>query len=98
MIRSFATKETAALFANQRFRCFSADWLPVARRKLAQLNRVVSIEELRLPPGNRLERLGVIGPDSGACGSMTRGASASSGGMDMPGRLRLSIITDEAVT
>ena len=58
MIRSFATKETAALFANQRFRCFSADWLPVARRKLAQLNRVVSIEELRLPPGNRLERLG----------------------------------------
>ena len=57
MIRSFATKETAALFANQRVRCFSADWLPVARRKLAQLNRIVSIEELRLPPGNRLERL-----------------------------------------
>ena len=57
MIRSFATKETAALFSNQRVRCFSADWLPVARRKLAQLNRVVSIEELRLPPGNLLERL-----------------------------------------
>ncbi len=57
MIRSFATKETAALFANQRVRCFSVDWLPVARRKLAQLYWVVSIEELRLPPGNRLERL-----------------------------------------
>ncbi len=58
MIRSFATKETAALFANQRVRRFAADWLPVARRKLALLNRVVNVEELRIPPGNRLERLG----------------------------------------
>ena len=58
MIKSFATKETAALFANQRVRRFSGDWLPVARRKLAQLHRVQSVEELRLPPGNRLERLG----------------------------------------
>lgn len=57
MIKSFATKESAALFANRRVRRFSADWLPVARRKLAQLNRVQSVEELRLPPGNRLERL-----------------------------------------
>lgn len=58
MIRSFATKETAALFANQRVRRFDGEWLPVARRKLAQLNRVLSGEELRVPPGNRLERLG----------------------------------------
>ena len=58
MIRSFATKETAALFANQRVWRFDGEWLPVARRKLAQLNRVLSGEELRVPPGNRLERLG----------------------------------------
>lgn len=58
MIRSFATKETAALFANQRVRRFDGEWLPVARRKLAQLNRVLSVEELRVLPGNRLERLG----------------------------------------
>ena len=58
MIRSFATKETAALFTNQRVRRFDGEWLPVARRKLAQLNRVLSVEELRVPPGNRLERLG----------------------------------------
>jgi proteic killer suppression protein len=58
MIRSFATKETAALFANQRVRRFDGEWLPVARRKLAQVNRVLSVEELRVPPGNRLERLG----------------------------------------
>lgn len=29
----------------------------VARRKLDQLNRVRSVEELKVPPGNRLERL-----------------------------------------
>jgi proteic killer suppression protein len=45
MIKSFASKETAALFANQRVLRFSADWLPVARRKLAQLNRVQNVEE-----------------------------------------------------
>lgn len=58
MIRSFATKETAAFFANQRVRRFDGEWLPVARCKLAQLNRVLSIEELRVPPGNRRKRLG----------------------------------------
>lgn len=30
---------------------------PVARRKLTQLNRVRSLGELSVPPGNRLERL-----------------------------------------
>jgi proteic killer suppression protein len=30
---------------------------PVARRKLTQLNRVRDLAELRVPPGNRLERL-----------------------------------------
>ena len=29
----------------------------VAMRKLAMLNRVVEVTELRVPPGNRLERL-----------------------------------------
>jgi toxin HigB-1 len=29
----------------------------VARRKLDQLNRVRTVEELKIPPGNRLERL-----------------------------------------
>jgi proteic killer suppression protein len=29
----------------------------MARRKLAQLHRVERVEELRIPPGNRLERL-----------------------------------------
>ena len=57
MIKSFADRETAALFANQRVRRFNSDWLPTARRKLAQLHHVASLDELRIPPGNRLESL-----------------------------------------
>jgi proteic killer suppression protein len=57
MIKTFANKETAAVFANERVRRFGEEWLQVARRKLAQLNRVEAVEELRIPPGNRLQKL-----------------------------------------
>ena len=57
MIKTFANKETAAVFANERVRRFGEEWLQVARRKLAQLNRIETVEELRIPPGNRLQKL-----------------------------------------
>lgn len=57
MIKTFANKETAAVFANERVRRFGEEWLQVARRKLAQLHRVETVEELRIPPGNRLQKL-----------------------------------------
>ncbi len=57
MIKTFATKETAALFANEKIRRLPPEILQVARRKMAQLHRVSSIEELRIPPGNMLEKL-----------------------------------------
>lgn len=57
MIKTFANKETAALFADEKVRRLPPDMLQVARRKLAQLHRVASLEELRIPPGNRLEKL-----------------------------------------
>ncbi|MCC7136749.1 MAG: hypothetical protein IT528_10225 [Nitrosomonas sp.] len=47
MIKIFATKETAALFANEKGRRLPPEILQVARRKLAQLHRVSSIEELQ---------------------------------------------------
>ncbi|MGE0048066.1 MAG: type II toxin-antitoxin system RelE/ParE family toxin, partial [Acidithiobacillus sp.] len=50
-------KKTAAVFANFRVRTFGPDLLRIAQRKLAQLHRVTSVEELRIPPGNRLEKL-----------------------------------------
>ncbi|MER0217114.1 MAG: type II toxin-antitoxin system RelE/ParE family toxin [Nitrosomonas sp.] len=57
MIKTFATKETAAVFANEKVRRLPSNILQAARRKLAQLHNVASIEELRVPPGNRIEKL-----------------------------------------
>ena len=61
MIRTFADGATEDLFnavTTRRARqvCPVGLW-PVARRKLTQLNRVRDLAELRVPPGNRLERL-----------------------------------------
>ncbi|MBL8037181.1 MAG: type II toxin-antitoxin system RelE/ParE family toxin [Nitrospira sp.] len=56
MIRSFRSRMTEALFADEevpRFRAFER----IARRKLLVLHRAVSLEDLRVPPGNRLEAL-----------------------------------------
>ena len=55
-IRSFRGKDTRALFEGKRIARF-ANIEAVAMRKLAMLNRVVRVEELRIPPQNRLEAL-----------------------------------------
>jgi len=57
MIKTFANKETAAVFAGERPRRFSLNGLPAAMRKMAQLDAIQSINELLIPPGNRLEKL-----------------------------------------
>ena len=61
MIRSFADGATEDLFngvdSRRVRRACPVDLWPVARRKLTQLNRVRGLQELRIPPGNRLERL-----------------------------------------
>lgn len=57
MIASFSGKRTAAVFAGRLPKGFPTDILTVARRKLVYLDSAVSIDDLRLPPGNRLEAL-----------------------------------------
>ena len=61
MIQSFKTTGTEDIFdglASQAARksCPQSIW-PVVRRKLDQINRVQELSELKVPPGNRLERL-----------------------------------------
>lgn len=56
MIRSFRGKDTEALFDDQpvpRFRSIER----VARRRLLYLHRAARLDDLRVPPGNRLEAL-----------------------------------------
>ena len=55
-IKSFRCKETQRLFDRLRVRRL-VEIEAVARRKLQQLHAAASLEFLRVPPGNRLERL-----------------------------------------
>ncbi len=56
MITSFRCKETRRLFEGGKPRQFRA-FITVAERKLTQLHNAASLEFLRSPPGNRLEKL-----------------------------------------
>jgi toxin HigB-1 len=57
MIRSFADKETERIWEGMHSRRLPQDIQDAALRKLRILNRVRTVEELAIPPGNRLERL-----------------------------------------
>jgi len=56
MIRSFKSTETEALAKGDRVKGFTSI-AAVARRKLRQLEIAGRLEDLRVPPGNRLEAL-----------------------------------------
>ncbi|MEQ1439068.1 type II toxin-antitoxin system RelE/ParE family toxin [Fontimonas sp. SYSU GA230001] len=56
MIKSFACAETEALARGERVRRF-ANIASVVRRKLRQLEISARLDDLRVPPGNRLEAL-----------------------------------------
>ena len=56
MILSFANKETAALANHTRIKKYESIER-IALRKLLQLEIAKSLSDLKIPPGNRLERL-----------------------------------------
>jgi len=55
-IQFFRCKDTARLFAGERVQRF-IQMETVAMRKLAMLHRAAVLDDLRIPPGNRLEAL-----------------------------------------
>ena len=57
MIRSFRDQQTENIFRRDRVKRFSPDVQRAALRKLAILDAAESLDDLRVPPGNRLERL-----------------------------------------
>lgn len=57
MIISFADSETQALFRRERVRRIDPRIQQTALRKLRYLDNAATLEDLRVPPGNRLESL-----------------------------------------
>ena len=58
MIRSFKSKETEKILARTRSKKLPQDIQQAAYRKLRMLNNAVNLNDLRIPPANRLEKLG----------------------------------------
>ena len=57
MIESFADRESESIWCGTRSRRLPSDIQRVARRKLRMLNNAAALEDLRVPPANRLEAL-----------------------------------------
>ena len=57
MIRSFSCKETEGVWRGHSSRKFPGDIQDRALRKLRQLDAARTLDDLRNPPGNRLEML-----------------------------------------
>ncbi|HVO83028.1 MAG TPA: type II toxin-antitoxin system RelE/ParE family toxin, partial [Syntrophobacteria bacterium] len=57
MIRTFRCKETERIFRRIFSRKLPRDLQQMAFRKLRMLNRALTLADLRVPPGNRLEML-----------------------------------------
>lgn len=57
MIRSFRSREAEKIWNGERSRRLPMAMQQVARRKLRMLNNAASLDDLRVPPANRLEGL-----------------------------------------
>jgi len=57
MIKSFKDNETKKIFQRQFSKKLPHDIQQTALRKLRMLNRATNLNDLRVPPNNRLEKL-----------------------------------------
>jgi proteic killer suppression protein len=57
MIHSFACKQTEAIWRGERSARLPGELQQLARRKLRMLANAHTLDDLRVPPSNRLEKL-----------------------------------------
>jgi proteic killer suppression protein len=57
VIRSFRNRETARVWRRERVAALGPALQRAAQRKLRLLNAATQLNSLRVPPGNRLEKL-----------------------------------------
>ncbi|MEI6265935.1 MAG: type II toxin-antitoxin system RelE/ParE family toxin [Sphingobacteriia bacterium] len=57
MLTSFGDKDTKKIWEGERVKGFSTEIQEMARRKLRMLNNSQDLNDLLIPPSNRLEKL-----------------------------------------
>jgi proteic killer suppression protein len=57
VIKTFKDAETQRIYRRERSRKLPSDIQQVALRKLRMINNAISINDLRVPPANRLEKM-----------------------------------------
>jgi toxin HigB-1 len=57
VIKTFKDAETQRIYQRERSRKLPSDIQHVALRKLRMINNAININDLRVPPANRLEKL-----------------------------------------
>lgn len=57
MIKSFGDRDTERLFGREPVRRFPSNGARVMLRKLVAVDAADALDDLRIPPGNRLEKL-----------------------------------------
>lgn len=58
VIKTFKDAETQKIYQRERSRKLPSDIQQVTLRKLRMINNAININDLRIPPANRLEKLG----------------------------------------
>ena len=79
MIKSFADKRTAALFSGYAVKALPNQIQGRTRAKLLAVDAAKQLDDLRVPPGNRLEALHGGRADSIASASTINGGYALNG-------------------
>ncbi len=57
MIKTFGNKDTQQIFEGHRVKSLPLDMQEKARQKLVMIAAADTLNDLRIPPGNRLEKL-----------------------------------------
>lgn len=57
MIKTFKSKETEKVWEGKSSKKLPSEIQQIARRKLRMINNSIDINDLRIPPSNRLEKL-----------------------------------------
>jgi len=96
MIKSFADRETQALYATGKTKRLPPDIQKRAARKLEYLDLAVRLQDLQVPPGNRLhllsgDRQGQHSPSR----LTTNGGFAFVSTMEMPMTLKSAMTTEK---